>query len=387
MSKRLLPGQSVGIIGAGQLGKMLAQSGQKMGYRLGVYDPNSQACAFPLAHWKQAASFDDETAVLNFAKEADVITYEFENINGQILENLAQTNKLPQGTDLLIHSQHRLMEKEWLESIGVKVVPFRKAENWDQLQQGIEDLSYPVIIKTSRFGYDGKGQFRLISPADLEQNEADLKAIMNEQSCIIEAYCPFAYEISVMVSRDQAGQVELFPISENDHQAGVLFSSLVGKTYPVAVTQAVHEAATKIAQAGKLVGVCGVEFFVTEDHQVLVNEIAPRPHNSGHYSIEACNFSQFDQHILAVTGRSIQPIKLLQAALMINIMGQHMSMLDEIIDHFPQAMVHIYDKGQAKFQRKMGHFTLLAEDIESLETLLQTDQLLLTMKSMYHKEK
>lgn len=383
MTKRLLPGATIGIIGAGQLGKMLAQAGQKMGYRMASLDPNPNSCAFNVSHWSKQVDFNDREAVTDFAHQVDVLTYEFENINGEILDDLSQTGRLPQGSKLLLVSQDRAKEKAWLESIGTRVVDYAIVKTWEDLLTGLEKLSYPAILKTCRFGYDGKGQIRLTQSSDLDTYQEEILAILNEQSLILEAYCPFDYELSVIIARDQLGTIKVFPASQNIHQSGVLFSSLVGKQYSHKILSQINDMAEKIAVEGELIGVCGLECFITEDQDVIINELAPRPHNSGHYSIEACSVSQFDQHILAVTGRPLMDIHLHQASLMVNILGQHMELVSEIMTEFPQAHLHIYDKGQAKQQRKMGHFTILSDQVEDLQDLLDNHYLLQQIKSMY----
>lgn len=383
MSNRIYPGQTIGIIGAGQLGKMLAQSGQKMGYKIASYDPNPSACGFNVSHSKVVASFDDRQALLDFVSSVDTLTYEFENINGELLEEMKAKAHFPQGTKLLLASQNRQLEKEWLTSIGTKVVDFRRVESWEDLVQATNDLGFPSILKTTRFGYDGKGQWKLNSEADMTELKAEIEAILQNQSCVLEAFCPFEYEISVMVSRDSYGHIEVFPISYNVHRAGILFASLVGLEFSTQIQAKVKDYSEKIAREGQLIGVCGVEFFVTAEGDVLINEIAPRPHNTGHYSIEATNVSQFDQHILAVTHREIVPVNLLSPVLMINILGQHMELLDDVMDEFPTALIHIYDKGEAKTNRKMGHFTILADNAESLKEMLSKSDLLLKWQQMY----
>ena len=361
MTKLLLPGATIGIIGAGQLGKMLAQSAQKMGYRVAMYDPNPTSCGFAVANDYTIASFSDEEQLLQFVQSVDVVTYEFENIDAVLLKKVANLGYLPQGTDLLLSSQNRLDEKQWLASIGVETVSFKEIIDWESLNNAENGL-----LKTSRFGYDGKGQYLIEKKEDLLRNKQAIKAILTEQNLIFEAICRFEYEASVIVARDVLGNIQVFPPSINQHIHGVLFSSSVGEELSPEVEQEMTKIATKIAEAGNLVGVCGVEFFVTKGQQVLVNEIAPRPHNSGHYTIEACNISQFDQHILAITGRPLVPIKLNDSALMINILGQHMGQLEETIQQYPEALLHVYGKDEAKDQRKMGHFTVLVEDAHAL---------------------
>lgn len=369
MSKLLLPGSTIGIIGAGQLGKMLAQAAQKMGYRVKMYDPNPSSCGFAVAHAHTVASFSERDQLLAFVQSVDVVTYEFENIDAQLLQEVAENSYLPQGTHLLLNSQDRLKEKAWLQSIGVPTVDYYEVH-------AIEDIKLDVasLLKTSRFGYDGKGQFLLDRTSSLEAMQTELEHLLSEQAMIQEAFCEFEFEASVIVARDTKGNINVYPPSINQHVKGVLFSSYVSNEFDETLTEKINETANKIAEAGQLIGVCGIEFFVTTDGQILVNELAPRPHNSGHYTMEACNVSQFDQHILAITGRPLMESRLLESSLMINVLGQHMPLLDEVINRYPNAMLHVYDKGEAKAQRKMGHFTFCERDSHKILTsdFLQT---------------
>lgn len=368
MTKTLLPTATIGIIGAGQLGKMLAQSAQKMGYRVAMFDPNPTSCGFAVSDWHTVADFNDAEALLGFAKKVDVLTYEFENINGEILAELHSQTHLPQGTKLLFVSQDRVKEKMWLTSLGVPVVPFAEIQAVEHIENFAKQHGYPLIIKTARFGYDGKGQLRINSAEQLNAEREEVEKLIS-QPCIAEAFCPFEFEVSVMVARDQLGNVDFFPVSQNEHCHGILFSSSAPAELSAEQVANVQEYAKKIAENGELVGVCGIEFFVKKDGGLVVNELAPRPHNSGHYTMEACSCSQYDQHILAICGRSLQPITLHKPALMVNLLGQHIEMLPELLNRYPLAMFHLYNKGEAKRQRKMGHFTLLGTQEEKMRWL------------------
>lgn len=370
MTKVIQPGAMIGIIGAGQLGKMLAQSAQKMGYKVAMYDPNPTSCGFAVAHSTTVADFTDREALLKFVQSVDVVTYEFENIDGDLLKELESESYLPQGTNLLLNSQDRIKEKNWLNQQGIPTTDFAEVNSWTDLTEAIKTINLPAIIKTTRFGYDGKGQVFLTDKSDLEAKQSDIEALLKEQTLILEAFCDFKYEVSVIVSQDLYGNIEIFPISQNQHINGVLYSSIVGANYSEDLTDQIYDIAEKIAKAGKLIGVCGIEFFITEDEEVFVNEIAPRPHNTGHYTIEATNVSQFDQHVLGITGRSLINIRLFEPGLMINILGQHLPYVEKVSQQYPEAIYHIYDKGEAKKQRKMGHFTLTKPDYNQLETML-----------------
>lgn len=383
MTKKIAAGSTIGIIGAGQLGKMLAQSAQKMGYRVAIYDPNPSSCSFNLAHSHTVASFDDEEALLDFVRSVDVLTYEFENINGELLKRLAEEAYLPQGTDLLLKSQDRLIEKNWLNSLDVPTVKFAQVDSLAGLRQLLVEVGYPAVLKTARLGYDGKGQWLLRSLDDVIDNQVEIEAGLRQQTLILEAFCDFEYEISVIVSRDTYGTVKTFPVSTNQHIHGILYSSIVGHSFPETVFNRIHDYAEKIAEAGHLVGVCGIEFFLTQSGQLMVNEIAPRPHNSGHYTIEACNISQFDQHIIAITGYPLVDIRLLEPALMINILGQHLPYIPSMREELPQALFHIYGKGEAKYQRKMGHFTITHPSYNVLKSILENNEKIAAWQKLY----
>lgn len=374
MNKTIYPGQTIGILGGGQLGKMLGQSAQKMGYRVGMYDEGKSACGFGVSHYTKVGSFDDREKVIGFARSVDVLTYEFESINGKILAGLNDSTYLPQNTNFLLTTQNRLNEKKWLGENGIPCATYMAVNNREDLIAALEKIGYPALLKRTRFGYDGKGQFKINSSSDLE-DQTELPQIL-EGACVLEAFYPFEYETSVMVSRDVFGTVACFPPVINHHVAGILFTSLTSSNIPEAVQNKMTAIAEKIAQSSQLVGVCGIEFFVSREGEVVVNELAPRPHNTGHYTIEGTNVSQFDQHILAIAGRPLIPVRLLTPTLMVNILGQHIAEIPELMKHFPEALIHLYDKGEPRRQRKMGHFILMDDTVENLERLVESDSLL-----------
>lgn len=383
MFKNIQPGAVIGIIGAGQLGKMMAQSAQKMGYKVAMYDPNPSSCGFNVAHSTTVAAFDDRVPLLDFVKSVDVVTYEFENIDGELLKELENVSYLPQGTNLLLNSQHRIREKTWLNHINIPTTDFAEITTYKELLEASRQLGLPAILKTTRFGYDGKGQIVLKNLEDLELRKAEIEELLVNQALILEAFCDFDFEASVIVARDVFDTVKVFPMSRNQHIHGVLFSSLVGEDIPNDLSQKIKTIAETIARQGELIGVCGIEFFISSEGDVLVNEIAPRPHNSGHYTIESTNVSQFDQHVLAITGRPLIDIRLFEPSLMINILGQHLPLVEEMANEYPQAIYHIYDKGEAKKQRKMGHFTLTNGHFAELNSILDHSESLESWRNLY----
>lgn len=383
MVNKLKIGATIGIIGAGQLGKMLAQSAQKMGFKVAMFDPNPSSCGFNVSHSHTIAAFDDREKLLEFVKSVDVVTYEFENINGELLQELESVSYLPQGTDLLLNSQNRIKEKTWLNSHDILTADFVEIKEFSNLVEAAQKLTLPAILKTTRFGYDGKGQILLKDLSDLDLHKEEIEGLLSQQTLVLEAFCDFEFEASVMVSRDLYDTVNVFPISRNQHIHGVLYSSLVGVEYSNALKEEIQTIAEKIAREGNLIGVCGIEFFITETGRVLVNEIAPRPHNSGHYTMEATNVSQYDQHILAITGRPLVQSRLMEPALMINILGQHLPLIDAVSKEYPDAIYHLYDKGEAKEQRKMGHFTITDPDYNKLDRILNQSETLEIWRNLF----
>ena len=358
-------GSTIGIIGGGQLGKMMAQSAQKMGYRIIILDPDAECPAQYVAHQFIHAAYDDEAALQNLGEQSDVITYEFENINATQLHKLTERFNVPQGYEAIQLLQDRLTEKETIEKAGAHVAPFCKVTTPQELQQATETLGYPFIIKTRFGGYDGKGQILVDSEQSLNEALAQIK----DQECVAEKYLTLKREVSVTVTKGAHQQIVFFPLQENEHREQILFKTIV----PARDNheKLAREEVLKIAQAVHFIGTFTVEFFIDENDELYVNEIAPRPHNSGHYSIEACDYSQFDTHIMAVTGQKLpETIELLKPAVMMNLLGKDLDLLEEEFDAHPEWHVHIYGKTSRKPLRKMGHLTQLTDDIQNVEKTL-----------------
>ena len=355
-------GSTIGIIGGGQLGKMMAQSAQKMGYKVIVLDPNEDSPCRYVAHQFIHAEYDDEQALNELGEKTDVITYEFENISSKQLKQLTEHYNVPQGFQAIQLLQDRLTEKQTLQEAGAQIVPFLQIKNSQDLTQAIETLGYPFIVKTRFGGYDGKGQILVKQESDIQE----AMSLIENQECVAEQYLDIDKEVSLTVTIGNEQQTTYFPLQENEHRNQILFKTIVP-----ARTDKEKEARKeidKITNVIHFVGTFTVEFFIDRNNKLSVNEIAPRPHNSGHYSIEACDFSQFDTHILAVTGQKLpQQIEVLKPAVMMNLLGRDLDLLENEFGNHPEWHVHIYGKSQRKPDRKMGHMTLLTDDVNQTE--------------------
>lgn len=355
-------GDTVGIIGGGQLGKMMAQSAQKMGFKVICLDPNSDSPCRPVAHDFIVANYDDEHALQELGEKSDVITYEFENISATQLERLTQQYNIPQGYQAIQLLQDRLTEKQTLEQAGSKIVPFLSVQNEDDLHQAIHQLGYPFIIKTRFGGYDGKGQILVKDETLIDE----AKELIAHQECVAERYLDIDKEVSLTVTIGNHNQITYFPLQENEHRNQILFKTIVPARSDK--EEEAREEVNKIIEKVHFVGTFTVEFFIDKSNHLYVNEIAPRPHNSGHYSIEACDYSQFDTHILAVTGQTLpSSIEILKPAVMMNLLGRDLDLLEEQFSDHPEWHVHIYGKPERKPDRKMGHMTILTDDVNATE--------------------
>nr|WP_249315785.1 5-(carboxyamino)imidazole ribonucleotide synthase [Bacillus sp. FJAT-49711] len=364
MSKQFIkPGQTIGIIGGGQLGQMMTFSAKEAGFRVVILEPTPNSPAGQVADEQIVAAYDDRDALLQLAEKSDVVTYEFENIDFKALDWLLDKAYIPQGAELIRVTQDRILEKKALTEAGVDVAPYAVINRLEDLEIGIREIGIPSVLKTSRGGYDGKGQFVIKNQKDIGKAAVLLK----NGPCVLEAWISFEKEISVVMTRNTSGQLSYFPVGENIHVNNILHQTIVPARVSDNVENKVAELARKIANHLSLAGTLAVELFLTEDEKIYVNELAPRPHNSGHYTIEACNLSQFDQHIRAVCGWPLQNVKLLQNAIMVNVLGQHVDGVVDEITKRPDWSVHFYGKEEAKHNRKMGHVTVLTDDIE--ETL------------------
>ena len=354
-------GQTIGIIGGGQLGQMMALDAKQTGMKVIVLDPTPACPAGQVADDQIVAPYADVKAITELARRADVLTYEFENVDLNALEDVADKVYVPQGTHLLYTTKNRIREKTSLRNAGLQTAPFMAVKNAADLKKAVAEIGYPSVLKTCEGGYDGHGQEVLHSDADL----AKCAGILSTKDAILEGWVPFKLECSVMVARNENGEVTVFPVSENIHHNEILHLSIVPARISPALQEKAQEMAVKIAHAIGLRGILGVEMFVTADGQIYINELAPRPHNSGHYSIEACNFSQFAIHNRAICNWPLPQIKLLQPVVMINVLGQHVAGIRQQIAKKPNWHFHDYGKAEIRHNRKMGHVTILTDDIEA----------------------
>ena len=355
-------GDTIGIIGGGQLGKMMAQSAQKMGFKVICLDPNPDSPCKSVAHEFITAAYDDEEALHELGEKSDVITYEFENISAEQLIRLTQKFNIPQGYQAIQLLQDRLTEKQTLQQAGSKIVPFLPIKEEKDLNVVINQLGYPFIVKTRFGGYDGKGQVLVKN----EESIQEAKDLISQQECVAEQFLDIALEVSLTVTIGNQKQITYFPLQENEHRNQLLFKTIVPARSDK--EQEARDEVNKIINEVHFVGTFTVEFFIDKSNNLYVNEIAPRPHNSGHYSIEACDYSQFDTHILAVTGQNLpKEIEILKPAVMMNLLGRDLDLLEDKFADRPEWHVHIYGKPERKPNRKMGHMTILTNNVDETE--------------------
>ncbi|WP_018923604.1 5-(carboxyamino)imidazole ribonucleotide synthase [Salsuginibacillus kocurii] len=364
------PGATIGILGGGQLGRMIALAAREMGYRIVVLEPKANSSAGQIADEEIIAPYDDAEAIAALNAKCDVVTFEFENVDAVAARPLEEAGKLVQGTDLLKTTQHRLREKEALEAAGLPVAKYQAVRTEAEAEQAVKALGAPSVLKTCRGGYDGKGQ--VVIEGEREAAEA-FKQLQHAEELVMEQWIPFHKEVSVIVSRTPTGEMTVFPVAENDHQNNILHQTFV----PARVSPLVHERAVQLAQKLarhiQLVGTLAVEMFVTENEEIYVNELAPRPHNSGHYSLDACTVSQFTQHIRSICNWPLIEPEMTRPVVMTNVLGEHVQPLNEQLPRLSSAFVHLYDKGEARPGRKMGHVNVIGASIE--EAIQETERL------------
>lgn len=363
----ILPPQTIGIIGGGQLGRMMALAARHMGYQIAVLDPTLNCPTAQVADMQITAQYDDLDAIQRLIEASDVITYEFENVDLEAAALIEKSGKLPQGALALEITQNREKEKALFQKLSLPIPAFEIVHTAEECEEVLKAFPLPAVMKTCRGGYDGKGQVKLDTEADF----AEAKVLVDAASpCIIEQWIPFEKEISTVFTRSVDGKVEFFPIGENDHREQILYQTTVPAKITDKVKEKAYAAATRLAERMEIVGTFTVEMFVKGD-EVYLNEMAPRPHNSGHYTIEACNISQFAQHVRAICGLELTPVTLFEPSVMVNILGEDLPGTLQAIPQMTKAFVHLYGKDEAKPKRKMGHVTFVAPTVEKVRKLVE----------------
>lgn len=389
--KMLQPGSTIGIVGGGQLGQMMALSAKYMGFRIGVLDPTPDCPAAQVGDWQIVADYDDDAAIRRLAERSDALTYEFENVDADALDTVRDITEIPQGTDLLRVTQDRIQEKTFINSHGIGTAPWRPVNSIDDLRAAVAELGLPAVLKTTRGGYDGHGQFVLRTPEDIDivamtrpwgpalaadsaETAANTAATQAFAPSILEGFVDFAYEASILVSGN-GEQFVTFPVVRNVHRNNILHMTIAPAEHAVdpdsRLSREARDLALRLAKGFGLAGTLAIELFVLRDGGVLVNELAPRPHNSGHYTIEACSIDQFEAHIRGIAGWPLPEPRLLSPAVMVNVLGQHVAPTRALIGSHPEWFTHDYGKSEVRHDRKMGHITVLTDDTAATAAALE----------------
>lgn len=359
----------IGIIGGGQLGKMMILEGKKLGFFFAILDPTEDCPASSIADKHIIENFYDKEAIRRLAEITDVITYEFEDINADILMELEEEGyRIYPSPETLKIIQNKFHQKTFLRQKGIPVGDFESINTLEDLRKAVEIYSLPLLLKSCRGGYDGKGNFLIKDLQDIKKAFETLGGGTSE--LMVETYIPFWKEVSVIAARGMTGEIKVYPLAENIHENNILKTTIV----PARVSKEIEEKAKKLAfktmEVLKGVGIFCIEMFVDEENNLLVNEIAPRTHNSGHYTIEAASTSQFNQHLRAILGLPLGSTSLISPAVMLNLLGEEgyegraeLVGLAETLK-FSDVYLHFYGKTITKPQRKMGHITILGDNIE-----------------------
>jgi 5-(carboxyamino)imidazole ribonucleotide synthase len=362
MRHSICPGSTIGVLGGGQLGRMFGIAARRMGYRVHTYESTPDSPAGQVSDREFTGSYTDEAALDEFAQSVDVITFEFENIPSAVIDRLAQQKPVRPRSEVLHICQNREREKTFLAGHGYPHVPFRIIAGEDDIRAGLAALGVPAVLKTADFGYDGKGQQKI-----QDANEFDASRLPGRKA-ILEKWIESDCELSVICARGADGQLSTFPAAENVHQRHILDHSIAPARLPEALQREAAEIAKSVANDLEVIGLLAVEFFLTTAGRLLVNELAPRPHNSGHYSFDACITSQFEQQLRAVCRLPLGLPDLLSPVCMVNLLG------DLWVDgrppdwspvlRRPNAKLHLYGKTEGRSGRKMGHYCVLAPTID-----------------------
>lgn len=374
-SQTILPGSVIGVLGSGQLGRMFAIAARRMGYRVHTFSPEIDTPTGQIADVEIKAHYDDLIAVRGFASDVDVVTFEFENVPAATAQAAAECAPVRPDGSVLHITQHRLREKTFLRDHGFPVTPFKAVSSLEDLESGLTEFGYPAVLKTAGFGYDGKGQTKITSPG---QAEAALSAA-GKQEMILESWVDFECELSVIGARGMDGSFTHWGAIRNDHRNHILDVSTAPADLPPEVTRVAVEIARAVLEQLDVVGVLCVEFFLSRDGRLLINELAPRPHNSGHLTFDACVTSQFEQQLRAVCGLPFGSTELLRPAAMANLLGDLWPCVRGEAGEpdwaaacaFPNVKLHLYGKLAPKAGRKMGHLTAMAESADEAAALVR----------------
>ncbi len=355
MSEALAQGATIGILGGGQLGRMLSVAASRLGYKTCIFEPGGDCPASHVANCHLQANYDNAEALAKFAASVDVITYEFENIPTSALDVLEALRPIRPGREALRVSQDRLIEKDFLAKLGLKIAPYAAVNSEAGLRNAVETIGTPAILKTCRFGYDGKGQARIDSAEDISEAWAS----MGDAPCVLEGFVSFTKEISIIAARGLSGEVSCFDPGENVHKGGILYTTTVPAQISAAQRTDAVLLAARILNELDYVGVLGVELFVTPQG-LIVNEIAPRVHNSGHWTQAGCTVDQFEQHIRAISGWPLGDGARYADVVMENLIGDDMSRVPTLAKE-AKTQLHLYGKAEVKTGRKMGHINRITD--------------------------
>jgi 5-(carboxyamino)imidazole ribonucleotide synthase len=358
----LLPGVTLGVVGGGQLGRMFTLAARVMGYKVVVLDPDPNSPAGQVADTHLKADYTDAVALLRMGSLCDAVTTEFENVPAQSMEMLARHCPVAPSAAALAVAQDRLEEKTHARASGCETAPFANIESESDLDAAWDQVGAPALLKTRRLGYDGKGQARVNSRAEL----ADAFARLGRVPCLLEGFLPLEREVSVVLARNAKDEIAFFPVAENQHRHGILDISIVPARIKEGLAERARDMAAHLARELDYVGVMAVEFFVLQDGRIVFNEMAPRPHNSGHYTLDACATDQFQQQVRALCDLPLGDPRLLSPVVMVNLLGEVWApepRWDALLKH-PGVQLHLYGKAEARPGRKMGHYNCLAPTLE-----------------------
>lgn len=373
----ILPNSTIGVFGSGQLGRMFAIEARKMGYRVHTFSPDTDTPTGQVADFETSADYNDLELVEKFARSVDVVTFEFENVPSKTVEIAAQFAPVHPKGEILHTTQNRLREKTFLSKNGFPVAPFRHIKTLDDLYHAVQEIGVPSVLKTAGFGYDGKGQQKIKAVGEVENAFEKL----NGSDAVLECFIEFEKEVSVVCARDQKGNFAHYGVIENAHENHILDISFAPALLSEKIFKEAVEIAQSVAETLDYVGTLCVEFFLTKDERLLINELAPRPHNSGHLTFDACVTSQFEQQLRAVCGLPLGSTEFYSPCAMANLLGDVWAKGEpdwQKALKFANVKLHLYGKAEPRVGRKMGHLTAMAETAEKAVEIVKKAKASLT---------